>query len=159
MNARNRGVITGIILIALGLLFLAVQFLGDVGNAVVLILIGSGFVYGYFSRQQYGLLIPGGILLGLGVGDLLEQIPQLGSDFDTLGLGLGFVLIYVIDVLRQGTTSWWPLAPGTVLILIGLAEGAPQFQTWFSKGWPALLILFGAVLLIRTLRNGANDSP
>ena len=66
MNARNRGVITGIILIALGLLFLAAQFLGDVGNAVVLILIGSGFVYGYFSRQQYGLLIPGGILLGTG---------------------------------------------------------------------------------------------
>ena len=68
MDWENRGVIAGIILIALGLLFLAAQFFEGVGDAVVLLLIGGAFIYGYFSRQQYGLLIPGGILTGLGLG-------------------------------------------------------------------------------------------
>jgi Na+/H+ antiporter NhaD/arsenite permease-like protein len=80
----------------------------------------------------------------------------LGGEFDTVGLGLGFVLIYIIDLLRRGTTPWWPLAPGGVLILVGLAESSPQFQTWFSRGWPVLLILFGLVLLVRTVREGSN---
>jgi hypothetical protein len=156
MNSKNRGLIAGVILIALGLVFLVAQFLGGVGDAFILFLIGGAFVFGYFSRGQYGLLIPGGILLGLGVGSVLQQIPQLGGEFDTVGLGLGFVLIYIIDLLRRGTTPWWPLAPGGVLILVGLAESSPQFQTWFSRGWPVLLILFGLVLLVRTVREGSN---
>ena len=156
MNSKNRGLIAGGILIALGVIFLAAQFLGGVGDALILFLIGGGFVFGYFSRGQYGLLIPGGILLGLGVGSVLQQIPRLGGEFDTVGLGFGFILIYVIDVLRRGTSPWWPLAPGTLLMLVGLAEGSPQFQTWFSRGWPVLIILFGLLLLVRTLRDGSH---
>jgi hypothetical protein len=154
MNTQKRGVIAGIILIVLGLVFLAAQFFGGAGDAVVLLLIGGGFVYGYFSHQQYGLLIPGGILVGLGLGSLLEQTMPLDDGFGTVGLGVGFILIYLIDLVRRGTTSWWPLAPGTILVLIGLAEGYPEFQAWFSRGWPLLLILFGLLLLVRTLRAG-----
>ncbi len=157
MTTQKRGLLLGIGLIALGIVFLIAQLVGGIGDALILLLVGGGFIFAYLSRNQYGLLIPGGILVGLGIGTLLERMLSPFAEFETLGLGLGFLLIYLIDLLRQGHTSWWPLAPGTVLILVGLVEGSPQFQEWLTVGWPAILILIGLLLLIRTLSK--NRSP
>ena len=68
MDEKNRGrIVAGVVLIFLGLVFLANQFVGGFSDAAILFLIGAVFLAGYFYSKSYGLLIPGCILMGLGV--------------------------------------------------------------------------------------------
>jgi hypothetical protein len=84
---------------------------------------------------------------------LLEQGRLLQGDVDALGLGIGFVLIYVLDLLYTGSSNWWPLIPGGLLIVTSLAEGYEAFADLLSIGWPVILILGGILLLARVLRS------
>lgn len=66
---------------------------------------------------------------------------------EQLGLGVGFVAIYVIDLVYTGSSSWWPLIPGGILIIIGLSEGSATFERLFSVGWPLIIVFVGLLLL------------
>ncbi len=153
MNHRRRSLIAGVVLITVGVLLLIAQLTGGWGDDLFLLVIGAGFITAYFYRQQYGLLIPGGILTGLGLGSLVEQIPSLQGDGSTLGLGIGFLAIYLLDLLNTGSTHWWPLVPGSLLVLTSLAESYEPFEELLAVGWPMLLILGGVWLLIRVFRS------
>src|SRR3970040_2162542 len=112
---QGRGA-AGAVLIVVGLILLASQFVKGFADHIWTLLIGGLFVAGYFYRRAYGLLIPGCILLGIGLGNLGEgSILQFG-DFDSIALGLGFLAIFVIDTLYRGRSHWWPLIPGGVLV-------------------------------------------
>jgi len=93
------------------------------------------------------LLIPGCILLGIGLGKVGESTLMAFGGFEQLGLGVGFVAIYVIDLVYTGSSSWWPLIPGLVLIVAGLSEGSEDFGRLVSVGWPIIFVLVGLLLL------------
>lgn len=145
----RRDLAPGVLLVAIGLLLLALEYAGVRGEYALLV-IGAVFLAGYAVLRVYGLLIPGAIFLGLGVGVAIEPTAGSGSGV-LLGLGLGFVGIYFVDFLVEGRRRWWPLIPGTILVgigallfLLGSAESR-ELLRW----WPLLLIALGVWLLVR----------
>jgi hypothetical protein len=146
------GWLPGVILIAVGLTLFAVQLLHLDADVIVLV-IGLVFAVAYAGTRRYGLLIPAGILTGLGVGILLEDFGVMGEPV-VLGLGLGFLAIYAGDLMVSGAREpgrWWPLIPGAILTVIAGAEstfGAEGARV-IEQGWPVLLIVVGAWLLLR----------
>lgn len=144
---RQGRIFFGAILIILGIGLIALQYVEGFNDAVILFLIGGLFVAGYFYRRSYGLLIPGCILLGIGLGKVGESTLLAFGGFEQLGLGVGFVAIYIIDLVYRGSSSWWPLIPGLILIVVGLAEGSKDFERLVSVGWPIIFVFFGLLLL------------
>lgn len=146
------GWLPGVILIAVGVTLFAVQLLNLDGDVIVLV-IGLIFAAAYTATRRYGLLIPAGILSGLGTGILLEDYGLMGEPV-VLGLGLGFLAIYAVDLLAAGAREpgrWWPLIPGTILTIIAGAESTfgPDGARLIAQGWPILLIAAGAWILLR----------
>jgi len=145
-EGNQRQIATGAILILIGVGLLALQFLEGFGEAVLFFVIGGGFVAAYLYFRNYGLLIPGGILMGLGLGSIGKSSVLAFGDFDAIGLGIGFVAIYVIALVYEGSSHWWPLIPGLILIVTGLVSGT-SFERLLSVGWPLILVLLGLLLL------------
>jgi hypothetical protein len=148
MNQRN--VAPGVILIAIGTILFFVQATA-IGGEVIVAVIGAGFLVAYAFTHQYGFLVPGGILTGLGLGIVwVTQEPGAGGAV-LIGLGLGFGLVFVLDAVMKHTPApWWPLIPGGILTTIGLVietgnEGLLADVGWL---WPIALIAVGAVLLL-----------
>ena len=145
----------GAVLILIGLGLLALQAF-ELRREYALALIGAAFIAAYAVWRFYGLLVPGGILLGLGVGVALEP-PRGGSGaFVLLGLGVGFGLIYLIDAAVRGprTALWWPLIPAAIFVVIGgglAAERIPEVAD-LLRWWPLLLIALGVGLILARLR-------
>lgn len=152
----QRSLIAGLALILLGAYLGFVQLTGLGGEAVVA-LIGLAFLLAYAVTRTYGFLIPGSIMTGLGAGILWETQREPGSAVVVIGLGLGFVAIYLIDrVVRGGDAHWWPLIPGGILTVIGVLVEADR-QRWLEgMGWlaPVVLIAIGAALILVQLRGG-----
>lgn len=165
MTDRPRGgVFAGVLLLVLGLLLLAAQFVPQV-RALDLwsafpVVIGVAFLGGYVYSRQYGFLIPGCILTGLGLGLLVARLVPVHAIADTAtvtGLGLGFLAIYPIDLAVRGREpgQWWPLVPGGIILLTGLAPALWQ-DVWQVA--PALaLIVIGFIILARALTPGASE--
>ncbi len=145
MNASRLRLIPGLILIALGVLFLVAQYFEAPG--LILLFVGLVFLIPYVLTRSYGMLIPGCILAGLGVGILFERALARGDITILLGLGLGFIAIFVVQLIVAGRSHWWPLVPGGLLVAGGLAEAVPQGQALIEKGWPLVLILIGLIIL------------
>lgn len=157
----QRSLAPGLILIGLGVLLLLVQTTSIGGEAVVAV-IGAGFLIAYFATRAYGFLVPGGIMLGLGLG-ILYQVEFGGEGGAVLiGLGLGFVSIWLISVLmRDPIRHWWPIIPGGILATTGVLVEAEQtgFLESYGDLWPLILVAIGVVLLIAqaTRRNETPD--
>lgn len=146
MNTNRARLIPGLVLIVLGIAFLLAQYF-EFGPALFLILLGLVFLVLYALTRSYGLLIPGCILAGVGLGLLFDR-PPLGTAIAVpLGLGLGFIAIFVLQLIVARQSHWWPLIPGGLLVLVGIAEGIPQAQVLFEKGWPLILVLVGLLIL------------
>ncbi len=147
---RSR-IITGVMLIALGLSLYGLQYFEKTGQAVLLSSIGGLFIAGYFYTRRYSLLVIGGILFGLGVGSLGERRFLIYGDFTEFSLGLAFVAIYLIALVYQRRAHWWPLIPGAVLILLGLRSLRKVRKFLFSEGWPFILVIIGVLILLGAL--------
>lgn len=146
------GWLPGVVLIAVGVTLFAVQLL-DLDASVIVLVIGLVFATVFVATRRYGVLIPAGILTGLGTGILLEHAGLMGEPV-ALGLGLGFLAIYGVDLLTTGAQQpgrWWPLIPGIILTIIAAAESTfgPESARLLERGWPVLLIVVGAWLLLR----------
>lgn len=146
-DRRQARLFAGAILILLGLVLFAQRFIGGFGANITLLLIGGAFVAGYLYRRAYGLLIPGCILLGLGLASVGERSLLAFGDLSSIGLGVGFLAIYVIARVVEGRTHWWPLIPGGILLVTGLASGNQAMQRLLEVGWPVILILLGLLVL------------
>jgi hypothetical protein len=152
--ATKSRVATGLTLILLGLGLYGMQYFEDLGESVVLTLLGGLCIAAYLYSRAYLLLVVGGIVLGLGIGSFGERSLYFLGEFSQIGLGVGFVLIYLIALLYQGRSSWWPLIPGVVFLLLG-------FRAWrrfriflFSEGWPLILVIIGALILLGAMGRG-----
>ncbi len=91
-------------------------------------------------------------MTGLGIGIILAARSPGGGSAVLLGLGLGFLSIYMIDARwRHMPAGWWPLIPGGVIAVIGLLVAAGEFGLLASTGrwWPVVLMLLGLYLLLR----------
>lgn len=149
--------IVGLALIALGIV-LFVVVTTDLGGEVVVAVVGVGFLVAYAATRTYGLLIPGAILTGLGTGILVESYggPQ---EAVVLGLGIGFLMIAVVDTLVHRVRArqhperrarggwWWPLIPGGILSVTGASTmaGVEHLGRYAA---PVVLIVIGLVLLL-----------
>ncbi|MBV7326870.1 hypothetical protein KFU94_01145 [Chloroflexi bacterium TSY] len=148
MESRKEGKFTaGVILTAVGIGFLALQFLEGFGEAIIFFLIGGAFIASYLYTRVYGLLIPGGLLMGLGLGMVGESTILGFDDFSGFGLGLGFVSIYVIALVYQRKTHWWPLIPGLFFIVATIGSMNASIERLLAMGWPLILVAIGLIFV------------
>jgi len=152
---KKSDMIIGVGLVILGILFLSENFgyiefdFQDIWPVFVL-LAGAGFWIGYYQdRKNYGLLMPGTILIVYGL--LFFYCSAEGwylmSDlwpFFILGPGLGFFMMYLLGEREKGM-----LVPAS--ILSGIAVLFLLSQSGFWRYWPVALIIVGIVLILKKL--------
>jgi hypothetical protein len=146
MAVNRAKLIPGLILIILGIVFLLMQYF-EFGPGLFLALLGLVFLILYVLTRSYGLLIPGCILAGIGIGLMFDRPPLNTAVAVPIGLGLAFIAIFVVQLVVARASHWWPLIPGGILVLTGIADGVPQAQTLIEKGWPLILVLIGLLIL------------
>lgn len=155
----------GIILSATGIIILF-KDLGklklDLNGEMFLIVLGAVFLLLYFSKRIVGFVFPGIILPAIALFIMLEKNINgfyMWPSFFIL-LGLAFYLIYFTAFIHN---SNWPLIPGTILVLFGLAafafvlgivtidmiKGLAQYQNYIISG---AIVLLGVGLLYKGLR-------
>ena len=159
-NERRGRIITGFSLVAIGLLTLVMQF-GDSMNLGQYFLNALGLIFLIWglSTDTFGLLIPGGILSGLGLGTYLISGPlsavegQATAAVILLSFAAGWVLITLLSGFTRDGVQWWPLIPGGIMAAIGgalLAGGlALDILSWLGRGWPLGLVIAGLYLILR----------
>jgi len=153
--SRSRGLwwslIPGVILGALALTSLLEIFVPDFASAygglIALGGIGFAFFAVYLSNNMnWWAVIPGGVMLTLGVIDLLDQ--TLGES-DTagllfIGIGLTFLLLFILPTPYGRVT--WAVWPALGLMVFGGLIGFGDSQI-FNFLWPAVIILAGLAFL------------
>lgn len=164
---KNKSVFSGLGLIVLGAVFMVSQFV-EIDGRFFLPLLGLGFIgWSVLSRTQ-GLLIPGGILSGIGLGVVLAESAwavRLEGDLEgslfLLGFAAGWVSIVVLTKLFFNEFQWWPLIPGGIMALIGvgiLTDGV-LLETVGSIGkmWPLILIAIGVSSVWKQFKNADDE--
>lgn len=155
-DRRSRRMSAGLILIAIGLGLYLIDRVEGIGEEAVLLIIGAAFLIAYFVRKNHGLLIPGCILLGLGVGKVGQGSFLAFGESSMLGLGFGFIAIYVIARLNEGKSQWWPLIPGGMMLAMAF-PGTHGFVEYLWSHWQLLLVLIGVLILIGAFRGGEEE--
>ena len=118
-------------------------------------------IWGILAREG-GLMIPGGIISGIGWGSYLIAGPwALDSALDDGGLfmivfGIGFMSITLFSLIFAHETHWWALIPGGIISGIGAAImfGGVFMQALELLGtyWPVILILVGIYVIFQAGR-------
>ena len=150
-SGRPAPLVAGVLLIVLGLFFLAVNFL-DVEFAAVwpvtlLVPALAFFLLAARDRRQRGLLMPATVLLVLAVLFFAcqafgwEILARLWPLF-MIAPGLGFFLLYLAGGREQAL-----LVPA--FVLTGLGGVFLLVNYGWGSLWPAVLILAGVLLLLR----------
>jgi len=118
--------------------------------------ISLGFWWVYFTGpERWWAIIPGGVLLTLGIVSVLDDLlgGNAGGGVFFLGLGLTFVLV---AILPGGSGRSWALIPGAILLVFGAILGTPYFGL-AEYLWPAVLILLGGYFILRFFRNRPSE--
>ena len=154
MNDRKTSQINaGLILVAVGLGLYVIDRVEGIGPEAVMLVIGAAFLIAYFVRKNYGLLVPGCILLGIGIGQVGRESFLGFGESSSLGLAFGFIAIYVIARLYEGKTQWWPLIPGGVMLIMAIPQGHELVEYLWGH-WQLLLVLIGVLILVGAFRGG-----
>ena len=157
----RRSLTLGLVLLFVGLYFLLWRSFRFSGPGAILILIGAVFFTLSALRRWRGPLLPGGVLLGLGAGFLLQDslaatLPRWATLL--LGLGAGFLLVAAVDRAVDRERRPPPLVPGLVLVgvalIAALAHQVDLTEPLVRLGelWPWALVLAGVVLVVTALR-------
>ena len=164
MSSLSQGAQTGprdrivfaVVLIVVRIAGLAAQLIEftPAAGGVIVLLIGLGLLGAFSFTRQYSYLIPGGIMTGLGAGIFASESLALAGDTSggviVLGLGLGFVSIWVISSrLNVAQHHWWPLVPGAILSTVGGALLVGGQTVGLLDYWYVAVIVVGIILLWR----------
>lgn len=151
-RGRSRLPWFGIFLVVFGgllLLQLAFPSLKTAGSLLFLAA-GVAFLVSWLINRGVGSLYLGSIITALAAPDLLAagNIVE-GTGVGTFCLGVAFLLIAAVRAASGG--GWgWQAALGVILAAIGGTAVAVPGVT--DLVWPVLLVVLGAVLLIRAAR-------
>lgn len=160
-RARSRQFAVGVVLVAVGAILLVVR-LTPLADAPAWLL-GLGLAFGILGvvQRSYAGIVAGCVLLGLGAGMALGDRQGGGisrGSWLLLALGVGFVAIYLVDLLLRLGGRWWPLVPGAVLVALAMARGVrpfhvpPAAEAFLRAWWPAGLVVVGLWLALQGLR-------
>lgn len=157
----ERRTFLGIVFILLGASLFLQNVLSGLAWSIILAALGALFLAAYFRRHTYAMLVPGCILLGLGVGEIIDTVWLGRLDVGELGLGIGFLAIYAIDLAQSRRASWWPLIPGAILAAWAIGSAYESFQALIVKGWPLVFVLIGVLFLAGAFdrRRGGRGTP
>jgi hypothetical protein len=154
--------VAGLVLVGLGGYLLIARWIPDAGQYIVLA-IGLILLIVFFATGEYGFLVPGGIVSGIGAGIPLSiaYAGQLGGGLFLISMGVGFLLIWVLALLfRVHERNPWPLVPGLVLGTVGAAlasgERGRGVADAIATGWPIVLVVAGLLLLVGSFRRRAS---
>lgn len=155
-NRRGR-LVAGGVLLAVALAALAAPYLppGLAGRAFLPFL-GVAFVVWAALSRSIGLLVPGGVLLGVGVGAWLQA--NYGPAAFLFSLAGGFLSISLLSVLIFGVKhkTWWTVFPAGGLTFAGIVvSGGPAVREVLRNlqhFWPYALIVVALALIVSALR-------
>ena len=153
---------TGIILIAIGvglLVFRLVSLEGFFPLAMGLIFILAGIL-----KRSAGLIIPGGIIGGAGLGIVVMENNWLapmgsvdGGGVFLLVMSLGWFSITILSKLFTDETQVWALIPATAMALIGglvlMGEQGLEVLKVMGTYWPLILVAIGLWILFGWWKN------
>lgn len=154
--------IWGIFLIGIGVAALAASVYPEMGTVILLVL-GLGLLTLFAVTREYGALVPGGILTGLGAGILASTAMTLADEATggviVAGLGLGFLSIWVIGLLfRLEENHPWPLIPGAILTTVGAALLIGEQAVELLRFWPVIIIALGVGAIGKALLDRNDDT-
>ena len=156
MNTRT----LGYGLIGFGLLLMLTNFY-HIQVDLTLLVIGACFMAAYFgnmlgSKKNIGFLIPGCILMALGIWEIVSEIALL-ERYDDLGFfitgGTAFLAIYWIGKVHGHAVKW---AAIVALCAYGFSGFLflVNYSTFFAVNedlvFPFIMILIGVLILIGT---------
>ncbi len=147
----------GLILVAIGSGLLLFQIL-DLPMIFPLVL-GVIFLAAGILTRSAGLIIPGGIISGVGLGTLATtqawffpmDSTQSGGLFLLL-FSAGWFSITLFSKIFTAETQTWALIPGAILAIIGglvlMGERGLTILELVGTYWPLILVVIGASILI-----------
>ena len=122
-----------------------------------MIVMGVAFVVWAALARTAGLLVPGGVILGVGTGLWLRG--AYGPAAFLLSLAAGFLLISVLSLAlfgRGGRSTWWTVWPaGGLTIAAAAVGGGPEVRELFRAlrdYWPYALLVAALALIASGLR-------
>ena len=159
-DSRRRGFpLLGVLLVLIGVgLLVQVVFPAVSVGTLILLALGLALLAAWAFGRSWVAMVPGFLVLALGVGELLEDLAVFrpaGQDVPGLAstaLAIGFLVIFA--VARASGRRWtWPLWAAVVFGLIGIAQlsafvALPQFGAFV----PILIIVLGLILLFNWQR-------
>ena len=121
-NRRRRGVLGGLVVMAVGFAFFLPPLGVSNASSYLFLALGIAFAVAYWqSLTPYVYLIPAATLLGLGLGLLIPEWFGLSNEVASVvflaALAVGFAAAYLIRPQRH-----WPLIPAGVMGLVAVAE-------------------------------------
>lgn len=157
--AQNSGAYVGAaLLIVIG----GAALIGNLGGSDYVYLsiplaLGVAFFIAYAATRQYGFLVPAGILTGVGAGLLAATVANVADTgpYAAIGGGLGFILIYALDVaISRTATRWWPVVPGALMVVAGstTAVNDQLVIRQLQIAAPVVLIALGVFILVSLAR-------
>jgi hypothetical protein len=158
-RTRSSALTLGALLLAVGGILLAQRYV-MIGYAPLWLLgLGVAFCLVAILGRSYAALVAGMILLGVGSGMVLESRGIAGvprSSWLPFCLALAFVGIWLLGMLLQLRTHWWPLVPAVALALYGGYGMIGKLPAAITEAvvawWPLLLVAAGLLLVIQALR-------
>jgi hypothetical protein len=158
-HQQRRRLVGGLIMIGIGLYLFAAQFIqAQWMGLLVMPALGLIFSAGGLAGRNAGLLVPGGILSGIGLGTYLVTGPYADASEVTRGaivllcFAAGWALITFLSALI-GQRVLWPLIPGGIMAVIGglllAGQNGLTVLEWTGRLWPLALIVGGLAVLIR----------
>ncbi len=118
--------VAGVILILIGGVYLADQFFHTGWLPwIILPVIALLFLIGGGRLHKIGLIIPGGLLGGVGIGlyFMFYRLPQAGlaerSGVFLLAFAGGWLLITLLSALFTRRPAWWAAIPAAALAFVG----------------------------------------
>lgn len=155
---KRPSLVPGLLLIVVGIVFLvanlgAFRLRGELVWTYLLIVIGAAFWLSFiFDRSRVGNLMPGSILLTLGI--LFHYTSTHGWDtlsylwpFFILAPAFGFYAMFIFGTREKGL-----LVPAGILTVIAFFFFLQGTSRNLRLVWPAVFIVLGVLLLFQGLR-------
>lgn len=118
------------------------------------------FVWSIFSKE-FKLIIPAGIIEGLGLGIVFTSLLTVSSEsikggFFFIGFSIGWFLITILCKRIFKKNVLWPLIPGFLLLIFGflitIEDKGLNILLSFNIFWPFILVLAGLILIFNFLK-------